>query len=331
MKKIFFRSMLLLLAVSVFLGCSPKEDQSQNSGKAMSKMEGDHYPVTITTYNYAGEPVDLTFEKAPEKVAAFYQSPIETMLALGLSDKLILAVGLDDPVKDEFKEAFSKVDYRDKRPEKEEIIDMEPDFIFAWTSLFGEKRYGDVKFWHDRGTKTYIWQNSGLKKEDALENEYQDILNIGKVFNVEDKAQEIVDKMKTEIAAVKKHVEGKTKVKAIIIEVEKEGQYRVYGERTIGGQIAMQVGADLVGKDKKGIGKEELIELNPDVIFTVYFGDYIEKDQSIEMLTKDNALQSIAALQNKKVFPINLSEVYASGIRTYDGIKTIISGLYPDL
>ena len=137
--------------------------------------------------------------------------------------------------------------------------------------------------------------------------------------------------MKTEIAAAKKHVEGKTKVKAIIIEVEKEGQYRVYGERTIGGQIAMQVGADLVGKDKKGIGKEELIELNPDVIFTVYFGDYIEKDQSIEMLTKDNALQSIAALQNKKVFPINLSEVYASGIRTYDGIKTIISGLYPDL
>ena len=47
MKKIFFRSMLLLLAVSVFLGCSPKEDQSQNSGKAMPKMEGDHYPVTI--------------------------------------------------------------------------------------------------------------------------------------------------------------------------------------------------------------------------------------------------------------------------------------------
>ena len=71
MKKIFFRSILLLLAVSVFLGCSPKEDQSQNSGKTMPKTEGAHYPVTITTYNYAGEPEDLHLKKPRKRLQPF--------------------------------------------------------------------------------------------------------------------------------------------------------------------------------------------------------------------------------------------------------------------
>ncbi|MEL3911509.1 ABC transporter substrate-binding protein [Treponema pedis] len=328
-KKKIFRFMFLLSAAVIFLNCTKKEEM-QNAGDSMQPA-GGAYPVTITTYNYAGEPIELTFEKAPEKVIAFYQSPIETMLALGLADKLILAVGLDDPVKEEFKEDFGKVNYKDKRPSKEEVIDMEPDFIFGWSSLFNEKRYGDVNFWHERGTKTYIWQDSGLKKQESVENECQDILNIGKIFNVEQKAQDIVDKMKAEIEAAKKYVEGKKKVRAIIIEVEKEGQYRVYGAKTIGGDIAIQVGAELVGTDKGYIGKEELIELNPEVIFSVYYGDAIIKEQAVDMLIKDEALKSISALENKKVLPITLSEVYASGIRTYDGIKTIIAGLYPEL
>lgn len=320
---------MLFSIVAIFISCTPKENSNTESTERA--VAGNYYPVTITTYDYQRNAIELKFEKAPEKVIAFYQSPIETMLALGLQDKLILACGLDDPVKDEFAQAFSKVKYVEKRPTKEEIIDADPDFIFAWTSLFSEKVYGDVGFWHDRGTKTYIWQNSGLKSPNTLDNEYQDILNMGKIFNVEKKALEIVNKMKEEIASAKKQVEGKQKVRAIIIEVEKEGQYRVYGEKTIGGDIAMQVGAELVGKDKRTIGKEELIELNPDVIFSVYYGQEIEREQAVTMLTTDEALKTISALENKKTYPITLSEVYASGIRTYDGIKTIIKGLYPEL
>lgn len=338
MKKKQMRLIVLLMAALMLFGCAqpvkenaekpPVQEQKET---APSNEKSEYYPVTITTYNHAGEPVEMTFEKAPEKVAAIYQSPIETMLALGLEDKIEVAVMLDDPVKEEYKAAFEKIKYQDNLPTKEEIIAMEADMILSWNSLFSEKNYGDVGFWNENGTKTYIWQNAGLKKPNTLDNEYQDILNIGKIFNVEAKAQEIVDNMKAEIEAAKKHVEGKEKVRAIILEVEKDGQYRVYGESTIGGDIATQVGAELVGAQEKSIGKEKLIELNPDVIFSVYFGDHIVREQSTEAIVKDEAFSSVSAVEKGRVYPIVLSEVYASGVRTHDGIKTIIAGLYPEL
>lgn len=34
----------------------------------------------------------------------------------------------------------------------------------------------------------------------TLENEYTDILNIGKIFHVEDKAQALVDEMKAQVS-----------------------------------------------------------------------------------------------------------------------------------
>ncbi len=341
MKKKLLGLISLMMITMMLFGCAKQESgqennaqqpaQNQQTEQTEKKEESGHYPVTITTYNHAGEPIEMTFDKAPEKVVAIYQSPIETMLALGLEDRVELAVMLDDPVKDEYKAGFEKIKYQEERPSKEEVIAMEPDMILSWNSLFSEKNYGDVGFWNERDIKTYIWQNAGLKKPNTLDNEYQDILNIGKIFDVEDKAQAIVDQMKSEIETAKKKVEGKEKVRAIIVEVEKEGQFRVYGKDTIGGDIAMQVGAELVGAEEKSIGKEKLIELNPDVIFSVYYGDSIVRDQSTESIVKDEALKNVSAVSNNRVHPIVLSEVYASGVRTYDGIKTIIAGLYPEM
>ncbi|WP_175438481.1 hypothetical protein [Fusibacter sp. 3D3] len=42
-------------------------------------------------------------------------------------------------------------------------------------------------------------QNSGAVVPNSLENEYEDILNRGIIFNVQDKANQIVEDMKTEI------------------------------------------------------------------------------------------------------------------------------------
>lgn len=70
------------------------------------------YPVTIETFDYAGNPVQTTYEKAPEKVVAVYQGCIETMLALGLEDHVVAAYGLDNEVKEEWQEAFEKMNYQ---------------------------------------------------------------------------------------------------------------------------------------------------------------------------------------------------------------------------
>lgn len=338
MKKIL--SLLLALTMIFSMAaCSndskEKNDSASANGGVNQEVDKEddksHYPVTITTYNYQKEAVEVTFEKAPEKVFAAYQNSIETLLALGLEDRIVAASGLDHDVKDEYKDAFADVKYYENRPTKEEVLGFGPDFILSWYSIFGEKNLGDVDFWHERNINTYIAQNSGVKSPNTLENEYEDILNIGRIFNVEEKANEIVDNMKAEIQAAKEFSKDKESVKTVILEINSDNMFRIYGEDSIGGNIASLVGADLVARENGQIGAEDLVKLNPDVIFTVYYGDEIVEKASLEEIMKNPALSSISAIKENRVHPIMLSEVYASGIRTLDGIVSIKNGLYPEL
>ena len=140
----------ILLSTMLILGLVSCGTSNQESGDVDSNLQSQenndsHYPVTITTYNYSKEPVEITFDKAPEGVVAIYQNSIETLLALGLEDKIVAAAGLDHDVKDEYKDAFSKVNYlEDFTPAKETIIMEKPDFILSWYSIFDDKRLGEI-------------------------------------------------------------------------------------------------------------------------------------------------------------------------------------------
>ena len=88
--------------------------------------------------------------------------------------------------------------------------------------------------------------------------------------------------------------------------------------------------------DASTAGKEDIIAANPDVIFVVYMpyaGDDPEtvKESQLAVIKDDKALQSLDAVKNGRVYPIMLSEMYASATRTQDGIETFAKGLYPDV
>lgn len=342
-KKIIYLLLTLVLAFT-FSSCENKEKtlndnkdeklkqekpaKDEKETEKTSSSKDSYYPVTISTYNTKGEEIKLTFDKAPEKVLAVYQSPIENLLALGLGDKIIAAAGLDGDVKDEHKEAFSKIKYYDAAPTKEEVLGIEADMIVSWYSYFLEKQLGDVEFWHEREIPTYIIQNSGVRGDNKIEYTYQDIMNLGIIFNKVDRAKEIVEEMKNKISEAKEKSKQKEKIKTLIIEVAKDNMFRVYGKNSIGGEIATEVGAELVIDKNASHGAEDLIKANPDVIFTIYYGDSIAKDQAINGILNNDALQNISAVKNKRVEAINLSEIYASGVRTMDAIDSIVDGLY---
>ena len=110
------RPLSALLALSLALtlyACSgqPVSDTSgsQSTSSVVSDNSDGYYPVTITNYNYAGEEVSYTYNQAPQRVLAVYQGCIETMIALGLEDHVIASYGLDNEVKPEWQDGFSKM------------------------------------------------------------------------------------------------------------------------------------------------------------------------------------------------------------------------------
>ena len=176
------------------------QDSADADKTADAEGTKTEYPLTITTYDYDGNEIETTYEKAPEKVLAVYQGSIETMLALGLEDRLVATAGLDNEVPDELKDAFSKTNYLDEfTPSLETVTMLEPDMILSWSSLFSDKNLGNVTDWIDKGCNTYYNTNTRPDGDRTLENEFTDILNLGKIFDVQDKAQAIVDDAKAVI------------------------------------------------------------------------------------------------------------------------------------
>ena len=277
------RSISIALSTILVLGltaCSGKAED-KNSEEVIKESSSSHYPVTITTYNYEKEPVEITFEKAPDK---------------------------------------------------ETVIMSQPDFILSWYSLFADKNLGDVDYWHENGTNTYMSLNSGAASDRTVENEITDILNLGKIFNVEEKAQALVDEINKGIDSVVSKVNNQKKQTTLIIEYM-DGQIYTYGAKTLGGDMISKLGGELLNPEGGNISEEDLVKLNPDSIFVVYMdrNDKTVAQGEVDKVLKNPALASLDAVKNKRVNSIALGEMYSSGIRTIDGINTFANGLYPQL
>ena len=301
-------------------------------------VENSHYPVTITNYNYAGEPVEYTYEKAPEKVIAVYQGSIETMIALGLEDHVLASYGLDNEVKDEWKAGFENMNYDESvfAPDKETVTMLAPDMILSWGSYFSEKKLGDVSSWNGKGVATYMNTNTVPGGSRTLENEYTDILNIGKIFDVEDKAQALVDEMKAVVDDTLEAVSGQEPVRVAVVEPYSDGTMTNYSANSLAGDMVTQLGGELVKPEGGEMGKEDLVAADPDVIFVVYMayaGDDPEEVKATQLaaIQVDPALASLSAVQNGRVQLIMLGDMYASGPRTIDGIRAFAQGMYPEL
>lgn len=295
------------------------------------------YPVTIMTYGTDGSEIATVYEKAPERALAVYQGSIETLLALGLEDKMIATAGLDNEVPDSMKAAFSKVEYLDEfTPSLETVTMLDPDFILSWGSLFKDTTLGDAMGWIEKGTNIYINSNTARNSADrTLDNEIKDILNLGIIFDVQDRAEAIVAEMTETVEAVKAATAG-MEVRPTVLMLESYDTFWNYGASSLGGDMVTQLGGVLLNADASDLGKEDVIAANPDVIFVVYMpyaGDDPEelKAQKLAVFTEDEVFASLSAVQNGRVVPIMLSEMYAAATRTQDGINTIAAGLYPDL
>ena len=274
---------------------------------ASSQAAEGNYPVTIANYDYAGNEVSYTYEKAPERVVAVYQGSIETMIAL--------------------EDVFA--------PDKETVTLLQPDLILSWGSLFSEKNLGDVSAWHEKGAATYINSNTRAGGHPrTLENEYADILNLGSIFNVEDRAEALVDEMKSAVSDTLASVEGRQPVRAAVVEPI-GGGITNYGANSLAGDMVAQLGGVLVQPEGSEMSKENLVTADPDVIFVVYMAYSGEDPETVvanqlAVINEDPALASLSAVREGRVYPIMLGDIYAAGPRTIDGIRTIAAGMYGD-
>lgn len=332
----------MMAAGLIFLsGCAPVVKEN---GKTMPRIDGEakiewnreKYPLAVETLNSHGEKERQVFYSPPKRVAAVWQNSIETLLALGVGDRIIAGMGVPDRkyIREEYQAGYEAIPYKSlENLDPETIMMMRPDFIAGWSSTFTDKVLRSTEFWNERGVHTYISQNSDpANRNRTIENEYADILNLGKIFDREEKAESLVKEMKDEIsrAAGQATLTGKHP-RGLIIEFM-GSDISVYGEETLAGDILRRMNGELLASRQQQISKEQIIEMDPDAIFVILIErDYDHPKQKLDMLYHEQALRDVRCIREKRVYPLPLYSVYSSGIRTLDGIRYIGKGLYPDL
>ena len=207
--------------------------------------------------------------------------------------------------------------------------------ILSWSSLFSDKNLGNVTDWIDKGCNTYYNTNTRPDGDRTLENEFTDILNLGKIFDVQDKAQAIVDDAKAVIIKLLQQQQMQKRTKRNGFGTSWRRYHKLWCKEPWW-RYGNTVRCDSGKPGASTVGKEDIIAANPDVIFVVYMpyaGDDPEtvKNDQLAVIQDDEALQSLDAVKNGRVYPIMLSEMYASATRTQDGIETFAKGLYPDV
>ena len=313
-----------------------KEETTAAETKAEdTKSESSHYPVTYDTYNEKGEPVQLTIEKRPERVLSISQANTELLIALGLGDLIIgTAHAFSEPyetVADEYNALpfICESGY----PSKEVVIAQEPDFIVGWYSLFQDDALGAISDWTDRGMGIYMMKNTVTGLGDrTVDRVYEDITELGKVFDVEDKAQAMIDDMKSRIAAVQDKVADipdDQRLKVVTVQKVNENEWSGRGATDFNANLATLAGAVHIN-EYGTFSMETMIELNPDVIIIIDQGANSSYDSKVEGLLANDSIQNVSAIKNKAFFKIQHTAFYCGGVRTVPTIEEMAKFFYPE-
>ncbi|MED4533910.1 ABC transporter substrate-binding protein [Metabacillus fastidiosus] len=321
-KKMFLLSICLLILI-VLAACG---NQSEPIGKKEENQKGSD-ELVITNMGRT-----VTYTEVPKRAVSLNQHATEIMLALGLEDSMVGTAYLDDQILPEFEDKYNNIPVLAKEyPSKEVFLAAEPDFAYAgWKSAFTEKTLGTVEELEELGIKTYI-QESSNKTMPTLEEVYKDIENIGRIFHVEKKAEEVINQMKKDIEEITNQIGAVEKPLNVFVYDSGEDKPFTAANNYLTQLIKIAGARNIFDDIQKGwadVSWEEVVNRNPDVIVIIDYGD-ISVKQKQELLLSKKELADIPAVKNKQFVILPLS-AGAEGIRAPYALKTLAEGFYPN-
>lgn len=218
-------------------------------------------------------------------------------------------------------------------------MSVEPDFVYATSySLNPTYGVGELADFEKNGIAVYV-AASTYKKGCAIKDVYQDIRNIGVIFGVENRAEEVIASMRAKIDAVAEKlatVEQRLTVFPFIF--GDESRAISTGSLSLAHDlIARAGGVNVFASEEKGnfaASWESVVEANPEVILldanTGGSGtsDAAQKRVLVESLPE---LKDVTAVKDGRYIEVP-HYIYGFGcIQNADAVELMAKLLYPDL
>ena len=288
-----------------------------------------------TTVNSCNRTV--SFDSPPKRAISNDVNLTEMMLVLGLADHMVGYTGisgwktLDEEMRANVKQL---PELSSKYPTKEVIVGANADFFFAgWN--YGMKVGGEVtpETLEPFGVKVYELTESCthiMKKGKAsIDDMYDDLLNLGAIFDVEDTAKNLVNNYKAELKSFKDDLETGEPVRAFVYDSGEDTPFTagLYAMPTA--LIEAAGGVNVMNGFEKSWGTvtwEEVVAQNPEVIVIVNYGS-VTAEQKRAFMMSNPAFANIAAVKNDRFVTLEYVEA-TPGPRNIKAIKTLANSFW---
>ncbi|WP_068496101.1 ABC transporter substrate-binding protein [Paenibacillus kribbensis] len=332
-KRAIFLMMLALAMVLLLSACglgnTAQTTDSATNGQQPASLQSATREKPVELENMG---VKMIFPEAPKRAVTLNQHATEVMLALGLESSMVGTAYLDDQILPEYKVQYEKIPVLAKQyPSKEVFMAAAPDFAYAgWKSAFNDKNLGSREELAEQGVATYV-QESSNKPGPTLEDVYLDILNIGRIFRVEDRADKLVGDIRKQVQSIQTQIGIVEKAPKVFVYDSGEDKPFTAANNYLTSLITSVKAKNIfddINKSFAEVSWEEVVSRNPDVIVILDYGDTSLENKEKLLLSKP-ALAGVEAIKNKRFIVLPLSAA-AEGIRAPIALKTLAAGLYPD-
>jgi iron complex transport system substrate-binding protein len=332
----------VLAIAGLLAGCgssaSSGADPSSASPPAASAAPSAGYPVTVTNCG-----VPATYTKAPTRAVSNDINTTEDMLALGLEPHMVGDFGVTgdgpvgQPVPTQYLAGFHQVpDISPGYFTLEKLVGLHPDFLFAgWnygletgTNLTpdGLAKYG-IKVLALTESCAHVQPG---KTSVSIGNTYQDLRNLGAIFGVPQRAQQVIAGMQAQVTAAQAKVAQLKPVTVFDYDSGDSAPFTAGGLAIPNALISLAGGTNIFASLKQSftsVSWEKVVAANPQCIIINDYGTPTAK-QKEHFLETSKITKNLAAVKNKCFLPLAYDEI-TPGPRNADAVTAIAHLLHP--
>ena len=280
---------------------------------------------------------NVTFETPPQRAISNDVNLTEMMLVLGLADHMVGYTGIPGwkTLDAKMREGVKKLpELSAKYPSKEVLVGADADFFFAgWN--YGMKVGGEVtpetlapfgiKVYELTESCTHIMQ----KDKASIEDMYADLLNLGAIFIVQDRATAMVERYKEDLTEFSKSFETGKPLRVFVYDSGEDAPFTAGRYAMPTALIEAAGGKNIMDEFEKSwatVTWEEVVERNPEVVVIVNYGD-VTAEQKREFMMSNPAFANIDAVKNDRFVTLEYVEA-TPGPRNISAIKTLAGAFW---
>lgn len=320
MTKLLKKLFIILGVVSITLasvGCSNAEQNQIPEVEA----QAEDFETVQYTYSDGAQTHEVLVTSPRKRAVTLSQFMTEMLLALGLEDQIVATALLDNPILPEFEEAYNKIPILEVGEghaiSKEAFVATGADFVSGWDSSISDQTTGSAEELIAKDIAPFMAKS--YDSDATVETVYEDFELLGRLFGVQDKAQEVITQMQNNIKAVTDKV-GTIKEDKVKMMVYDSGvnDAMVVGTGLANNLIEMAGGKNVFAEDATkpyiNVSWESIVAKNPEVILVTDFMAGEPVENKIDVLKSHPALKDVPAIKNNKIYVVGLADL-SPGVR----------------